>query len=121
MGWGGINGIYLNSDFIRVKYNYIHSSSQTYNTSWANAPFTSTRGTYIIMVQGATNDISCAIFACTDDSGWDGGQVAVLQRSTDHYSGSAYFDCRWPGGGSYIQLSHTTTTRACYVTVFRTA
>jgi hypothetical protein len=120
MYYNGAEALRTFSEGIRINQRtYISCTSQTYTTSWANAPAQGDkRGAYIIMVQGATNDISCAIFACTDDSGYAGGNVAVLQRSTD-YSGGGYFDCRWTTN-AYIQLRHTTTTRACYVTVFRT-
>jgi len=117
----GAEALRTYSEGIRINSRtYISCTSQTYNTTWTNAPSQGdTGGAYIIVVQGATNDISCAIFACTDDSGFEGGNVAVLQRSTDYANGSAYFDCRW-AGNSYIQLRHTVYTRACYVTVFRT-
>jgi len=108
--------------YLRSGSCYIYSSYQIYTTGWSNIPITSERGTFLVMVQGASNDISCAVFACTDDSGWEGGSVNVLSRQTD-YSGGGYFDMRWPGGDTNrnLQIRHTAYIRACYITVLRVA
>jgi hypothetical protein len=109
--------------YLRSGSCYIYSSYQFYGTYWSNIPITSERGTFLVMVQGASNDISCAVFACTDDSGWDGGSVNVLSRQTDYGASWAYFDMQWPGGDTNrnLQIRHTAYFRACYITVLRVA
>jgi len=113
--------LYVKGGYLELLYQRISSSYQTYNTGWTNIPLGATRGTFFVMVQGATNDISCAIFACTDDSGHAAGDINVVSRSSDYSNSGAYFDMRWATPNYYPQIRHTTTTRACHITVFRAA
>jgi len=113
--------LYVKGGYLELLYQKISSSYQTYNTGWTNIPLTSTRGAFFVMVQGASNDVSCAIFACTDESNFDTGIINVVSRASDWNNSGAYFDLRWNGGAN-LQIRHTTrTSAACHITVFRTA
>jgi alpha-tubulin suppressor-like RCC1 family protein len=98
---------------------YVYSENMSVGTSWINIPFTSSRGSFMIMLTSVSNDQACLIGGGTDDSGFDGGNVYYSVRSGDYYGGHL-LELRWAGGGAVFQTRMSGGgTRTVCATVIR--
>ena len=99
---------------------YVYSENISVgSTDWVNIPFTSGRGSFMIMLTGVSNDQACLVGGGADDSGFDDGIIYYSARSAD-YNTYDYLELRWPAGGGVIQTKMSASyTRTVCATVIR--
>ena len=99
---------------------YVYSENISVgSTDWVNIPFTSGRGSFMIMLTGVSNDQACLVGGGADDSGYDDGIIYYSARSAD-YNTYDYLELRWPAGGGVIQTKMSASyTRTVCATVIR--
>ena len=101
----GTNGRMLNS-YMSVPYG-----------AWASVPLGGSRGSYLIVAAGTSNDQACAIFTACSNSNNNAGSITTQQSNND-YNRNSYIDRRYAASTSpqLIISGSQGYTRTCSVT-----
>jgi hypothetical protein len=101
----GTNGRMLNS-YMSVPYG-----------AWADVPLGGSRGSYLILAAGTSNDQGCAIFTACSNSNNNSGSITTQQSNND-YNRNSYIDRRYAAnlGPQLIISGSQGYTRTCSVT-----